>query len=122
MVRSWSTGDQRPFAQRPLPSRTFAFPLELAPGETRLVVLRLALNDGVYDHIPLRLWEPNAFWAAARQFDLLVAGYYGLVLALLLYNLLLFLSTGDGHFLRYTAYLSLVLIWNIGFLGYGSAR
>lgn len=119
VVQSWSTGDQRPFAQRPLPSRTFAFPLELAPGETRLVVLRLALNDGVYDHIPLRLWEPNAFWAAARQFDLLVAGYYGLVLALLLYNLLLFLSTRDGHFLRYTAYLSLVLIWNIGFLGYG---
>jgi hypothetical protein len=115
----WRTGDQRPFASRPLNSRDFAFPLEVPAGQSRHVVTRLALSDGIYDPVPLHLWEPAAYMAARQRDNLLTGAYYGALLALLLYNLLLFFSTRERNFLNYSLYLSLLVLWNLGFLGYG---
>ena len=119
VMESQFTGDQRPFAARPLDSRDFAFPLDVPAGESRQVYLRLALHDGVFDPIPLRLWEPTAYVSASLRSNLLAGAYYGALLALLLYNLLLFISTRDRTFLFYAVYLSLLALWNLGFLGFG---
>lgn len=115
----WHTGDQRPFASRPFDSRDFAFALGIPAGESRQVVMRLAIRDGIYDPITLSLWEPPAYTAAEQRGNLFAGAYIGALLALLLYNLLLFFSTRERNFLFYSVYLGLLGAWNLGYLGYG---
>lgn len=119
VVGSWQTGDQRPFATRPLETHDFAFPLYLPAGETHQILLRLALSDGLYRPIALRLWEVRAFQIASQWSQVLGGAYHGALLALLLYHLLLFFSTWHRNFLFYALYLALMLPWNLGLLGYG---
>ncbi len=119
VVGSWQTGDQRPFATRPLETRDFAFPLYLPAGETHQILLRLALSDGLFRPMALRLWEVRAFQTASQWGNVLGGAYCGALLALLLYHLLLFFSTWHRNFLFYALYLALMLFWNLGLLGYG---
>ena len=119
VVGSWQTGDQRPFATRPLETHDFAFPLYLPAGETHQILLRLALSDGLYRPITLRLWDSRSFQIASQRRHVLGGAYCGALLALLLYHLLLFLSTRHRNFLFYALYLALMLTWNLGLLGYG---
>jgi diguanylate cyclase len=114
----WHTGDQRPFASRPFDSRDFVFSLEVPTGESRQAVMRLALSDAIYDPIPLYLWEPTTYATASQRDNFLAGAYYGALLALLLYNLLLFFSTRERNFLFYSLYLGLLALWNLDFLGY----
>jgi diguanylate cyclase len=116
----WATGDQRPYASRPLDARTFVFPLAIPAGDTRQVFMRLDLRDGVYDLVPLTLWERAPFFAEKQAFNLIMGCYFGAVLALLTYALLLFVSTGERSLLYYTAYLGSFLLWIVGYLGYGN--
>lgn len=119
-VTHWATGDQRPSASRPVDARTFVFPLAIPAGETRQVMLRLDLRDGVYDLIPLTLWEPAPFFAAKQKFNLIMGCYFGAILALLIYALLLFASTRERSLLYYMAYLGSFALWIVGYLGYGN--
>lgn len=116
----WATGDQRPAASRPVDARTFVFPLEIPAGETRQVVLRMDLRDGVYDLIPLKLWERAPFFADKQKFNVILGGYFGAILVLLTYALLLFVSTRERSLLYYAAYLGSFLVWILGYLGYGN--
>lgn len=119
VVAAFQSGDQRPFASRPLATRTFVFPLDLPARSRRVLLLRLAMRDGVYDVIPLRLWEPAAYFQAVQRTNLWAGMYFGALLALFAYNTLLFLTTRDRHFFRYALYLAAVALWNQGYLGYG---
>lgn len=116
----WATGDQRPAASRPVDARTFVFPLAIPAGETRQVVLRMDLRDGVYDLIPLMLWERAPFFADKQKFNFVLGGYFGAVVVLLSYALLLFVSTRERSLLYYAAYLGSFLVWIVGYLGYGN--
>lgn len=113
------TGDQRPFANRPLPTRTFAIPLSVDPGHRQTVLLRLAMHSGIFYAVPLRLWLTADFHAQTGQDNLIQGAYLGSILALFLYNLLLFLSTRDHNLLLYSFYLGGFTLWNIGFSGMG---
>lgn len=119
VLSRWATGDQRPFATRPIETKTFAFPFEIGPGESREVILRLDLRDGAYDLIPLSLWTPAAYFAAEQTRNLWMGAYFGAISALFIYILFLFLSTRELSFLFYAAYLGSFAIWSFGFLGYG---
>lgn len=116
----WATGDQRPYASRPVEARTFVFPLAIPAGETRQILLRLELRDGVYDLVPLTLWERAPFFAEKQKFNLIMGGYFGAILALLIYALLLFAMTRERSLLYYAAYLGSFALWIAGYLGYGN--
>jgi len=118
-LASWHTGDQRPFASRPLDTRVFAIPLTIPPGARCQIVMRLALSSGIYEPIRPQLWEPRAFHAASQWSELLAGAYYGALLALFVFYLLLFFSTWHRDFLLYAIYLALMVVWNMGLLGYG---
>ncbi len=117
--KRWLTGDQRPFDNRPTAAPDFVFPLDIPAGETRWLVMRLELIDGSYDVIPLKLWEPDAYLLHVREQNLWLGAYLGLILALLVYSLLLFLSTRERTVLYYAGYLGSFGLWIIGFLGLG---
>ena len=113
------TGDQRPFASRPLDTSTFAIPLEIPVGETREIFLRLATNDGLFAPTPLRLWVSKDFWSTVQRDNLWAGLYFGILLALLFHNLLLFQTTRNRNFILYALYLGLLTLWGAGLLGYG---
>lgn len=118
-ISTLMTGDQRPYANRPLPTRTFAIPFNVDAGHQQTLLLRMAMRSGILYAIPLKLWLNPDFYDHLTQENLLHGAYFGAILALLLYNVLLFLSTKDNNLLLYSFYLGGFTLWNLGFDGLG---
>jgi len=94
-------GDKQPFAQRPIQHRHFLVPLTLAQGEQVSVYLRVASTSSV--QVPLILWNPSAFQMEDIGHSVAEGIYYGGVLIIALYNLLLYLLLGERTYLYYVA-------------------
>lgn len=118
-VRSWHTGDRRALDSRDLVYRYPAFALTLAPGETASFIARLGSHDGLHEAVPFVLRTQRSFLDHVQRETMVFGAYYGGLLALLLYNLLLSAITRDRVFLLYAIYLGTYLLWNFTFLGYG---
>lgn len=112
------SGDRLPFAQQPLPHRNIALPLHLAPHETVEVWVRLSTHDGLFEALPITLHSRSGFEAAMAREDKLLMLFHGGVLALGLYNLLLFIATRQKAFGHYAHYVGWFLLWNLSSRGY----
>lgn len=110
-------GDTEPFAHRPVPHRNHVFPVAIAPQGT-VLYLRLA-SDGVIA-APLRLWRAQALWHFDQQAYSLLSLYFGLLVGLLLYNLLLFVSVRDGAYLVYVLFVCAMGLGQAALTGLGS--
>jgi diguanylate cyclase (GGDEF)-like protein len=110
-------GDLLPFADRPVAHRSQLFPLVLPAAEPRTLYLRVA-SEGIMS-VPVRLWQADALW----QRDLLAYSalslYFGVLIGLLLYNLLLYLSLRDRLYLIYVAFVATMAIGQAGLTGFG---
>ncbi|WP_197457396.1 diguanylate cyclase [Crenobacter luteus] len=115
---AYRMGDTLPFAQRPLPNRNFLVPLDTRAGQTRTVYLRVESEGSLT--VPLRLWEPEAFRDHNQRQYTLFALYYGMLLALGLYNLLLFLSLRDRLYLVYVAFAASMAVGQLSLNGLGN--
>ncbi|NCA69465.1 MAG: hypothetical protein EOM91_05035 [Sphingobacteriia bacterium] len=116
------TGDQRPFHDRALRHRHLGLPFSIPPGGSREILLRMDTLDGLFPPIPLRLWDVETFQSANQHDNLLWGAYYGASLALLIYHLLLFVSSRNLGFLLYAIYLAGFTVWTLGFIsGFGQA-
>ncbi|MDI5932764.1 diguanylate cyclase [Halomonas kalidii] len=105
VVQAWQTGNRRDFDSRPVAHRTFVLPIALPPGETRRVILRLDTHDGLYDATPLYLMDDASFLAKTQRELMAFSLYFGALLALLIYNLLLYVATRERSLLLYVIYL-----------------
>ncbi|WP_170265808.1 7TM diverse intracellular signaling domain-containing protein [Thiohalocapsa marina] len=120
ILARYETGDQRPFAQRPLNTRAPAVLLVLAGGQSRQVLIRLASEDGIYAPQPIQLWTHAAFERHLQADNLVWGAYYGLLLALFVYHLIFFYTSRDWTFVYYSLYLAAFGLWSLGFLsGFG---
>ncbi|MGM0477168.1 MAG: 7TMR-DISM family protein, partial [Pseudomonadota bacterium] len=117
-VASHLTGNRRPFESRPVHHRHFVFPVELAPGGEATLYLRLDTHDGLHEAVPLRLWTYGDFNESSQQSQLIYGLYYGALLAMLLYNALIFSSTREPMYLHYVVYLGAFFVWNFTFRGF----
>ncbi len=103
---SWNavrTGDQVPFAERPVRHRKFMLPLRIAPANTATVYLRVQTSST--HHFSLTLWPRRALHEQ-DQAELLVRGiYYGIMLAMILYNVLLFAGVRDPAYRDYVPFI-----------------
>jgi len=113
-----SSGDRLPQSHRPLPTRNFALPIPLSAHERVEVIMRLQSYDGLFESMPLRLSSRVAFFESAANEGHLLALYHGGLLALALYNLLLFVATRERAFGWYVLYLSFFSIWSFTFRGF----
>lgn len=96
------TGDQYPFAQRELPTRAFGFPLTPRPGHTDTYFMELHGAGTI--NIDLQLTSLNTGLADTETRHLILGLYYGGLVALLLYNLILFFTLREKIYLYYTLY------------------
>lgn len=112
------SGDLLPFSERAYPHRNLVFPLALLPGETQTVYIR-ATSQGAMT-LPVTLWQPDALARADRSDYALLSLYYGMLLALGLYNLLLFMSTREPTFIAYVAFTIAMAIGQLSLNGLGN--
>lgn len=102
IVTRRDVGDRLPFDARDLPDRHPNVLLDFAPGERATFYLRIVSQSSM--QVPLVLADPGSYVTAHLGTNLLLGVYYGILIALTLYNLLLFVSLRDTNFLWYTLY------------------
>jgi hypothetical protein len=57
---------------------------------------------------PITLWQPSALWQQDQKTYSVFSLYFGLLIGLLLYNLLLFMSIRDPAYLIYVAFVAFI--------------
>lgn len=114
----YQTGDLLPFAHRPYPHRHFLFPLRLAPGQSTTVYLQVR-SEGTLT-LPVMVWSEPSLLVFSQSAYGLLALYYGMLLALALYNLLLYLSLRDPTYLAYVLFTVCMAIGQISLNGLGN--
>lgn len=97
-----ATGDQLPFKHRELPTRAFGFKLTPQAGQTETYFIELHGAGTI--NIDLQLNSEASSIASTETRHLLLGLYYGGLLALLLYNLVLFSTLRESIYLYYTLY------------------
>jgi diguanylate cyclase (GGDEF)-like protein len=112
------TGYARPFADRAHPSRFFVLPIALPAQSQQFLYLRLETPNSL--NIPARMWEPQALQAHEHADYALQALYFGIVLAITFYNLMLFLALRDVNYLLYVIFSGSVALALGTFSGLGT--
>lgn len=114
--RSVATGDSRPASTRDVAYPNFVFRLpETRAGPARFY-LRVASQGSV--QVPLRVWTTNGFRAQAQRAQLGFGAYYGLLLALGLYNLFVFSVVRERTYLFYVGYLAAWVLFIASYEGH----
>lgn len=119
LISHLASGDRRPFASRVFPTRTVTQPLSLAPDQQLELYLRVASWDGLHEVIRLRVLSASAFAAQQQTQSLALGVYYGTLLAILLYNLFLFIFIRERVFGLYVFYVAAFILWSYVLRGYG---
>jgi two-component system, sensor histidine kinase LadS len=96
------TGSGRPFAERPYFDRFFVFPIELKV-EEEYYYIRVTSRHALT--VPLRLWSPDSFRRHQQNLEFVFFLYYGALMVLMLYGLIIYLSLKDSRFLIYSCFI-----------------
>lgn len=97
------TGDRQPFNTRALDYRYFLLPILLNSGETRSITMRVHSSGAV--NIPLILQTPAELVTESNHLALTHGLFYGAILVLAIFNLLLFFSSGTIYYLHNAFYM-----------------
>lgn len=97
-------GDHRPFDSRSVRYRHPNFSLDLPVGEPVDVLVRVRSQSSM--QVPLQLYTPKAFTEVSRDAQLAIGVYYGIMLALFFYNLVLWLSLRDASYFWYLCHVT----------------
>jgi diguanylate cyclase (GGDEF)-like protein len=101
-VSEQESGDLSPFTTRTVVHRQPTFAVNLMRGERADLFLRVSSQSSI--QVPIELMTVQAFLERAPLEHLGLGLYYGILLGLFFYNLILFASTGDRTFLYYVLY------------------
>ena len=106
--RSVITGSELPFAARAYANRHYVLPLNLPARSEQVVYLRLKTNLSL--NVPAQLWPKDDFLVQARDDYAVQAVYFGLGVAMLAFNLLLFIALRDRIYLLYVTFLFFAML------------
>jgi diguanylate cyclase (GGDEF)-like protein len=98
------SGDRTPFSTRDRDLRNLNFEVDLPAAQPTEFFLRVQSQSSM--QVPLVLARPARYLEALLPSHLALGTYYGIQLALLLYNLILWVSVRDRNFLWYVLYAS----------------
>ncbi len=110
--KNWSlleVGDTRPVANREIDHYNFLKTIELDGGQSQQVFIKTRTHGPTI--VPIKLWKLPAFHVHDRNNTLLMGLYFGLLFAIIIYNLFLYLSVRDNSYLYYIGYLSSLVLF-----------
>ncbi|HPC42211.1 MAG TPA: 7TM diverse intracellular signaling domain-containing protein [Spirochaetota bacterium] len=114
-VTHMRTGHSFPFAQRPMNFRTFVFPLTVQPRGEVTCYLRFRSDSALI--VDLDLYSPDVFKIMHGQESAFLWMFYGILLVMLLYHLILFFSMRDIGYLYYMMSIAAMLFLAMGLNG-----
>ncbi|MDP1984044.1 MAG: sensor histidine kinase [Sulfuritalea sp.] len=115
--RSYALGDHRPYEARPLQTRLFAVPIDVA-GPTS-VYMRVHTTSSVT--VNAEVWQPHAFIADETLGNLYRGTYFGALLIVTMFYLMLGAWLRDAIMAAYAGYVASLVLMHLGLNGYLSA-
>ncbi|GAB1258665.1 hypothetical protein NBRC116495_16540 [Aurantivibrio plasticivorans] len=115
--KEFTFGDAYPFAQRPIITQYFAFPVVLDPGERARV--QFTVNSAGSMDFPIRAWGDEAFNVYDQRRTILSGIYGGLVFAFVLAFITLFVAVHRIYYLYYAGIISSLLMLMMSLSGLG---
>ena len=109
-------GDGLPFSVRQIQNKHPIFPIETAPGTSRIYYLRFDTDSAV--NMPLKIFTPIEFLNYLSRETPVFWLYYGLLLSMIIYNLFLFFSVRDRNFLYYVLFLVSYVLFQMTLNGF----
>jgi len=97
------SGDSVPFTMRPRDHHNINFELMLPPGESADLYFRVKTSGAV--QMRMLLWHSDVFAQTDHQERFLLGLYYGLLVSMVIFNLLIFISFRDTNYLWYVSYI-----------------
>ncbi len=96
-------GDKYPFDKRAIKHRNVMFKVPVAVGQNVRVYVRVKTDGSL--QLPLVLRSPDALLTKDHEEQAILGVFYGILIAMLLYNLLIFASIRDINYLNYVWYI-----------------
>jgi len=109
-------GEKYPFAQREVEHNRFLFRLDLGPGDTVNILMRVESLDPL--QLPLTLWKEDAFQAYSGRVHMYFGLVFGCLTVVFFYNMLLYFSLRDITYLHYILYIFSLLLMIFTYSGY----
>lgn len=110
-------GDTLPFAARVMAHREFIFPLDSTQGGTQTYYLRVAGKGAL--NLELKLSSAQGLIERTYREQLMFGLFFGGLLVMLIYNLLLFFSVRDRAYLYYVVFLGMLELCLLNLNGFG---
>ena len=111
------SGDGLPFDDRPIRHRNHLFELELPENLPLRIYLRVESEGSI--QVPLTIWAPVAYLEDQAGHIYVLAMIYGVLLAMLFYNLFIYLSVRDRSYLYYILYIGSFGLYQVSVNGLG---
>ena len=96
------TGDQLRFGKRPLNTTDFIFPFTAKSRRSNILLVHVWGKDVL--NVPMFIMDDHSFRTHLTNNNVLFGIYFGVILVMTLYNLLLFFSVRDISYLYYILY------------------
>lgn len=109
LLNEWHTGDKQAFIDRPLNHAHFLFPLALESNSEYQVFIRVKNTEAM--ELPLKLIRFDVFTTADNKRSVIDGIFYGFLIIMAAYNLVLFLNIRDIGYLYYVAYVMGMLLF-----------
>ena len=97
------TGDQRPFASRPVNARNYVFPITIEAGQQATYYLRCQTKGSL--NIPISLESATSFAQETALTQIILGIYYGILLVMTVYISFLYITLRDiiyGYYVLFT--------------------
>ncbi len=98
------TGDVLPFDHRPLKHVSFVIPLDLPAATPVAVYLRVKSMGAV--QVPMSLWQEAAYYEHYETVTAVQGMYFGIVLIMIFYNLLLSITVREPAYVHYVLFVT----------------
>ncbi|QTA83938.1 Two component system response regulator histidine kinase, 7TM-DISM domain-containing [Desulfonema limicola] len=108
-------GDMLDFTNRSIIYHNIVFPVKTFLNRELTLYFRISTQGSV--QVPLTLWSYKAFIEKINQELYSLGIYYGIMLAMVLYNLFIFISVKDRNYLLYILYISTYILLQISLNG-----
>jgi diguanylate cyclase (GGDEF)-like protein len=117
VVQQARLGNMQPFAQRPVPSRSHVLPLELRPGVSHELYLRIETQGAMI--LPVTIMRPQVFHTESLDEHIVQGLLAGLGLCLVIYSLVQWRSTREPMFVKYAMLTTGSLMFSVVQFGIG---
>jgi diguanylate cyclase (GGDEF)-like protein len=118
ILSSQSAGDLKPFDERPYPHRNFVFPVTLPPSKNLAAFIRVDSRGSLT--VSAFLWPPDLFHQNSQNGYFALSLYFGVLIALFAYNLLLYISLGDRIYFYYILFVGTMALGQFSWNGLGN--